>query len=277
VDLAAGTTRGALLFAMREEMAGLSRILSESGVVSRSAGAASVFRLGHVEVWTMVGGVGRGPAARATADLISRGAGWLICAGFAGGLAPWVRVGDVVVAEGTAAWTEPYEARCAEARAAETGGGPRDVDPMDYSVRCHPDLVALAPPVRQGGASVFRGLLLTTTEVIGTGDAKQRIRRLSGATAVDMESWAVAEVCGSRGVPFVAVRAVTDTAADDVPEAAASLASVGSLSRRLLRLAGRPGDWSTALRIRTNARTASDSLGDVLAMMLARLSVSSCR
>jgi adenosylhomocysteine nucleosidase len=48
--------------------------------------------------------------------------------------------------------------------------------------------------------------------------AKQNLRRHTGAVVVDMESVGVAEAAAEAGLPFMAVRAVADTAWFSVPE-----------------------------------------------------------
>jgi adenosylhomocysteine nucleosidase len=61
--------------------------------------------------------------------------------------------------------------------------------------------------------------LLTVREPLLTPEAKAEARRRSGAAAVDMESAAVAAVAQDAGLPFLAVRAIADGAADSLPPA----------------------------------------------------------
>ena len=70
--------------------------------------------------------------------------------------------------------------------------------------------------------------------------------------AVDMESHVVAKVAREHGLPFLVVRAVADTAAMTVPNAA--LAGVGPAGETrvfavLERAAVVPGEWLTLLRL----------------------------
>jgi adenosylhomocysteine nucleosidase len=53
--------------------------------------------------------------------------------------------------------------------------------------------------------------------VVWQAQEKQRLRRLTDATGLDMESAAVAAVAQERGVPMVIVRTVSDLADEDLP------------------------------------------------------------
>jgi len=120
---------------------------------------------------------------RATrAHQVPSGDGPLAVLGVAGGVAPHVRVGDVVVAS--------------EVR----GDG--------IAVAC-PAAPLLAGALRRAGLTVHVGPLATQARLArGQGLATLA---MSGVLAVDMETAVVAENAGSR--PFVAVRVVSDTAA----------------------------------------------------------------
>src|SRR6187551_1606882 len=52
--------------------------------------------------------------------------------------------------------------------------------------------------------------IVTVNELVATPEAKRRLADRTGAEAVDMESAEVAAVCAEHGVPFLAVRAVSD-------------------------------------------------------------------
>jgi 4-hydroxy-3-methylbut-2-enyl diphosphate reductase len=121
---------------------------------------------------------------RATrADQVPVGDGPLAVLGVAGGVAPHVQVGDVVVAS--------------EVR----GDG--------VTVTC-PAAPLLAGALRRAGLTVHVGPLATQPRLArGPGLATLA---MSGVLAVDMETAVIAGTAGSR--PFVAVRVVSDTAAD---------------------------------------------------------------
>ena len=64
---------------------------------------------------------------------------------------------------------------------------------------------------------VHRGPLLTTDRVVRLPREKQSLFQRYGAMAVDMETFAVAEVCRRRDVPFSSVRVINDTADEALP------------------------------------------------------------
>lgn len=59
------------------------------------------------------------------------------------------------------------------------------------------------------------GPLLSTTSVIAYAAVKQVVGRLSGALAVDMESYSIAQTARHYAVPFTVLRTIFDTAKED--------------------------------------------------------------
>ena len=53
--------------------------------------------------------------------------------------------------------------------------------------------------------------LLTVSALIDSNDERNRIARVSGAAAVDMETEFIARACAEHGVPLLSLRAITDT------------------------------------------------------------------
>jgi len=153
----------------------------ESGDFRRTLRVAGG-RLGGEEVRVLHIGVGAGAAAESVRRLVAADAPrTLICAGFAGGLDPRVRTGDLVIAEN---FSEPT--LCARARTL-------------------------------GGQQPLFGLLVTHDTPIETVAAKTALAHATGALAVDMETAAVAEICRTAGVPLLSVRAISDDATTPLP------------------------------------------------------------
>jgi len=73
-----------------------------------------------------------------------------------------------------------------------------------------------AQPAFPSVEGIAQGTLLTIDRVAQTSREKGMLRQ-SGADAVDMEAYAVAEEAGKRGVPFYCVRVVSDHAKTDFP------------------------------------------------------------
>jgi hypothetical protein len=87
--------------------------------------------------------------------------------------------------------------------------------------------------------------------------------------AVDMESSAVAKAARTCGVPFIAVRVIVDTAADEVPRAVSGASESGQvrIGRLLLGLMRSPADLVPLLRLTKRYRIAIGSLRAVAALL----------
>jgi adenosylhomocysteine nucleosidase len=130
-----------------------------------------------------VGGGGAAGAARATAVLLSQGATHLVSFGLAGGLAPGLPAGAIVIPERVA-----------------------NEDGQVWAVN-------LKLATRFGRAA---GTLLAVSDIIATAAAKADLWHRTGAVAADIETGAVA----AAGLPFAVLRVVCDPAERDLPPAA---------------------------------------------------------
>jgi adenosylhomocysteine nucleosidase len=105
--------------------------------------------------------------------------------------------------------------------------------------------------------------------VAGTAEEKQRLRRRTGAAAVDMESAAVAREALRAGAEFYCVRVVTDTAAESFAnDFNASRDASGRFSKRAVVLRAMARPWSRGrelIRLARVGRQAASVLGDRLA------------
>jgi adenosylhomocysteine nucleosidase len=68
-----------------------------------------------------------------------------------------------------------------------------------------------------GPSGTRRRAILSRGDPVETVTEKATVFRETGASVVDMETDAIAGVCGSSGVPLIAVRAVSDTADEALP------------------------------------------------------------
>jgi adenosylhomocysteine nucleosidase len=72
----------------------------------------------------------------------------------------------------------------------------------------------------QGNAvTVHDGRLLEVEDVITTVTDKQTLASHTGAVAVDMESGELGRIAETRGIPFLVIRTIVDTAGQAIPEA----------------------------------------------------------
>jgi adenosylhomocysteine nucleosidase len=188
-----------------------------------------------------VSGMGWAAAARSARALIDAGATALASWGMAGGLDPALAAGTIFL---------PSEVISPDGVSVATARGWRE--------RLG---AALAPqhPLTQGR-------LVTTPQAVGSLAAKATLFREMGAAAVDMESMAVAEVAEARGLPFIAVRVIVDSAADALPQAVTAAAdSAGHLQiwRLMGALARTPADLAPLIRLARRYRAANRSLAAV--------------
>ncbi len=237
-----------IVFALEVETRGLRRVLSHSIRARGPTPAQTVWRVGGAEVIMEVAGVGRQRARLAANRLVSQGAKWIACAGFAAALDEKARAGDVVVADSVCPLSSPENA-----------------------LRCSQSLSAAIPPSGRLGYSVWRSDFVTTDSMVLKAEAKRAIYAETRAAALDMESSAVGEVCVHRGVPFIVIKGISDTAGQDLPDEVEGLANSKSWADRAVIVLGRPDLWRELWRLRKNALTAAENLGDVLGMMLLRL------
>ncbi len=184
-----------------------------------------------------VSGMGATAAARTAAAVASQGPRALLAAGFCGALADDLRVGDLVAADEV-------------------------VD--ELTGRRHP-----ADPALLAAAPGRRGPLVSAARIARTRGERARLPGL----AVDLESAAVAEAAGAAGVPFLALRAVTDETRHRMPALDGAADASGRLTPRgcATHLARHPGDLPALLRLVPAARTAGRALRDGLAQLLERL------
>src|SRR6266568_5168347 len=139
--------------------------------------------------------VGAGDPERTTAlvEAAIRQAKCLISFGIAGGLAPHLRSGDVVLSGEVIGQDRRWRA----------------------NERIQKEVKDLA---RRIGAA--EGPVLGAGDLLATEDSKAQAWRDTGALAVDMESAIVARAAEAAGIPFLVLRTIADSAHRELPSAA---------------------------------------------------------
>lgn len=202
--------RTAIVAAMHEELAAVLALMPDE---HRQAAAGRDFYVGHLhgqEVVAVLSRIGKVAAATTAAVLIERfRADRIVFTGVAGGLAPAVQRGDVVVADS-------FLQHDLDASPVF----PRYEVPLygTSTFRTDPALTSqLAAAVVRAlhGTRVHRGLVASGDRFVSS-SAESRLLQaaLPEALAVEMEGAAFAQVCHDYGVPFAAVRTVSDRADD---------------------------------------------------------------
>ncbi len=122
-------------------------------------------------------GVGRERAADEARLLLAQRPSLVVAAGYAGALDPELQVGDVVI---------------------------------DWRKVERPPGFALPPRAREGA-------VVTVTTAAETPEAKEQLRAATGGLAVDMETDVLERIFDGAGIPLLALRSISDRAADALP------------------------------------------------------------
>jgi len=115
------------------------------------------------------------------------------------------------------------------------------------------------------------GTILTVEEVVSTCDQKRRAFESTSAHIVDMENAIVRQRCEDCGIPFVGIRAVSDTAFESLDAMLFDLVDeegdprIGAAINALVR---RPTFMMDVLRARAGANAALDRLARVLPYLI---------
>jgi adenosylhomocysteine nucleosidase len=114
-------------------------------------------------------------------------------------------------------------------------------------------------------ASYVSGEISSSDRVVVTAEEKLRLREKTGAVAAEMEAGAVKKIAEAWGVPFYCIRAVSDTANEDMPldfNLYRDKEGRFSLPKIALAAVRRPFTRIPALRrLEANCNVASESLG----------------
>jgi adenosylhomocysteine nucleosidase len=181
--------------------------------------------------------MGAAAASRVGASIANAHPRAILAVGFCGALDPTLRVGDLVAAE----------------EVVDEGSGER--------FAADPALLAAAP----GRV----GVLVSARRIARTPEERARLE----GTAVDLESAALARSAGAAGVPFLALRAVTDTTRHRLPDFERMAAGADTLRpwRGVTYFLTRPQELPRLIRVGAGARRAGAALVDGLEPMLAEV------
>jgi adenosylhomocysteine nucleosidase len=184
-----------------------------------------------------VSGMGRAAAVGAAGALVDAGATALVSWGMAGGLDPRLQAGAI----------------CLPSLVVSRDGA---AFPTNLHWR---EILAAAIGQR---FIVVSGRLLTSAVAIEDVAAKAAAFGETGAAAVDMESAGIAQIAELKKLPFVAVRAIVDTAADTLPRAVMAAGAEGRvrLARLILGIAASPREIAPLMRLAKRYRAATRAL-----------------
>jgi nucleoside phosphorylase len=215
---------------------------------------------GKTEISTLITGIGRKNAEKSVREFLAGGASVLasrqhaltsqnrlagtlappelvLTCGFAGGLNPELKLGEVV-----------FELSDSEIRNPQS------------AIRNHL-LAAGAKPAK----------FFCADRVAITVAEKKKSRAETGADAVEMESAVIHTICCEREIPCATVRVILDIASEDLPLDFNALARPDmtlDYGKLALAIARSPGKIGALQRLQKNCRFAADQLADVLAKLI---------
>src|SRR5579859_4845853 len=222
-----------ICFALKEEAASFRKI---------AAGGLRGCQL----VSILLTGIGRQNAEKSVRDFLAASSPELVLTcGFAGGLDPDLKLGDVA-----------YELADRRGELYETPSKSEVRDSQSSSLR-EKLIAAGAKP-----AKFFCADRIATTVA-----EKKKLRDETGADAVEMESAAIHAVCAKRGIPCATVRVISDSANEDLPLDFNLLAKPDqSLDYRklFLAIAKSPGKIGALMKLQKQNRFAAERLAEVM-------------
>ena len=217
----------AIVGAMDEEIAALLPCLDHARRERRAGRDFHLGRLDGHDVVLVRCGIGKVAAATTVAVLASEfGPKALLFTGVAGGLAPGVQVGDVVLARELLQHDMDASPLFPRYEVPLTG---RSRFPVDEPLSDHLAAAALqclidaphalgAEHLAEFGIATPRlheGLVISGDRFVATAAESAALRlALPDALAVEMEGAAVAQVCADFGLPFALLRVISDRADD---------------------------------------------------------------
>ena len=166
----------------------------------------------------------------AVTELLDQGVGALVSLGLAGGLAPGLRPGALIVPSEVMVGTERF---------------------------------ATDPALSQLLGGTTANALFGGDAIVATTAEKHRLYQTTGAVAVDLETAIVARAAATHGVPFAVLRAICDPAERALPPAAlTALDTHGVIGtwRVLGSVAAHPGQLPALLALAADAAVARRSL-----------------
>ena len=188
---------------------------------------------GRPGIATFITGIGRQNAEKSVRGFLQGCSPKLVLTcGFAGGLNPDLKIGDVVL----------------------------EVQSSESTVQ-NQLIASGAKPVK----------FICADRIATTVAEKQKLRAETGADAVEMESAAIHTVCAERGIPCVTVRVISDTANEDLPLDFNVVSKPDrSLDRGklLLAIASSPGKIGALMQLRKKTKFAAERLAEVLARIV---------
>ena len=207
---------------------------------------------GKTGLSTFIVGIGRANAEKSVRSFLAGGGQapeLVLTCGFAGGLNPDLKLGDVVFQIGNRR-DEFHESQTEK----ETGNSIEDSQSSSLREKL---LAAGAKP-----ATIYCADRIATTVA-----EKKQLRYATSADAVEMEAAAIHAVCAEYNIPCVTVRVISDTAHEDLPLDFNALAKADKsihFGKLFLAIAKSPKKIPQLMQLQKKTKFAAERLATVL-------------
>jgi adenosylhomocysteine nucleosidase len=206
-----------IVVALQEELGTLSRL---PGFARERKIAKGSYALAADNMAVVYSGAGPKNAQSAAELLVANGATRLISWGCAAALNETLKAGDLVLANAL-------------------------IDANNHKIDIKSEWHSHATSQLLQNFAVYMGCLVESKNIVSSTEDKKKLRSKTGAIALDMESIAIAKVAGQHNLPFLAIRAIADTAGMNLPKSINyALNDLGdiALGRLLFHLALHPSE-----------------------------------
>ncbi len=242
-----------LLGAFKEETDGLRKRMKVERMVARQGWRLFQGRYAGRELLLVQTGPGRRQVEAAMESLLASRpfVSGIVSLGFAGALSEELEAGELVL--------------CSLLR---DGDG----DGAEGSCRSDPWLMNLAENAAAEGA-VRVGTGVTVSRVVGRREERAALWKTLGAEVVDMESFWAGRLAQRWGIPFLAVRAVSDTVTHELPPFDQFLGPDGrwQLGKGAKYFLSHPADLAKMPGVYVNSRRAAARLTGLLEAVILQL------
>ena len=190
-----------------------------------------------------ISGIGADRAYNASQDLIKKGVSILISWGCAGALLPGISPGDLIL--------------------------PELIITRDRTITADIKWHAHFYSTLKKHLNINTGALVQHKNILATPRDKRSLASKYNAVAVDMESGAIAEAACLANIPFLAIRAISDTADMTIPLSATEAADASGQIHTMhlfMKVLKNPVDMPRLFRLALTFNAAKDTLKKVLAL-----------
>jgi len=248
----------ALIGALREEIVDIHRQMTVAEVIAKPDFKLYRGRFENSDCLLVQTGLGKQRAETATRFILEHfSVSATVSFGFAGALTAELQVGDIII--------------CTMLRYCKGGAAKRlEAESLSPDI----NLLELATHALESGRVRFYcRSSVTVPRLVSNPESKERLHKISKAHIADMESYWVADIASKAGIPFLVIRAVSDTRQDSLSPFDQILAGDGSwLLRNVFSyfvlhpqdLPKLPGLYSSSLKAR---RGLTDCVGRIVANM----------